>query len=155
MLDVKMSNKDSPWPQAALSQVKKIFNYFKHGTVSDSLTLPEAVPTSQGGCEKKLRWDHVQKIFKSQAQCRVSALPVPAEDGGNWAPKADIWKPKKWQVFQMMGGKVTVAGDREYNRVWRGEVLGVFFSMWRLWVGKAKAKIVSFSWSQKEKVSFS
>lgn len=47
-----------------------------------------------------------------------------------------------------MDGNVTVAGAWGYDRVWREDVLGVFFSMWRLWEDKARAKVVSLSRSQ-------
>lgn len=55
---------------------------------------------------------------------------------------------RREKFSQVMDGNVTVAGDWEYNRVKRGEVLGIFFSKWSLWEDKARAKIVCFSWSQ-------
>lgn len=54
---------------------------------------------------------------------------------------------RREKFSQVMGGNVTVAGDWEYNRVRRGEVLGIFFPKWSLWEDKARAKIVCFSWS--------
>lgn len=52
---------------------------------------------------------------------------------------------RREKFSQVMGGNVTVAGDWEYNRVRRGEVLGIFFPKWSLWEDKARAKIVCFS----------